>query len=179
MEFHQSKCVRLLESLYAMAMCSKVFLLSGKWFNSKMPWPCVCVHIWQCVSSGSGAEVGVLYQTVFILLSQFGSPCPEHVNSPTSAFNPGHCKLSVYSTGLSLKDQGEHPSRILAHIWDIRSTILFFHSPSQEGERGAHSISLNTPESPHLERTNLAARLPAMPGPHHSDSTNWLQPLET
>lgn len=69
-------------------------------------------------------------------------------------FNPGHHKAISQRSRFSLKARGEHPYYILAHVWDIRNMILFFHSPSSCGAEAyrVHSVSLNTAESPNLER---------------------------
>lgn len=105
------------------------------------------------------------------MLYQPGSPCSEHVNSPILMFNPGQHK-TIKETGLHLKGQDKPPYHILAHIGGYIRSVIFFSLLVGEGEAyRAHSISLNTLESPKLERTNHAAGPPKITSPHHSHST--------
>lgn len=165
--FHKLKCIRLLESFYNMDMFKKVFLLL---FNSKMPWVCMYIYTRVCVLF-QWQKWAKLYQPVFILLSQFGSPCPEHLNSPTFTFNPGH-HTTIKGAGLSLQDQGEHPPYISSYLGYQEQDLLFPFS-LQIGKRETYRvdfISLATPESPNLERTNVTDRPSKIANAHHSNS---------
>lgn len=58
------------------------------------------------MSSGLMAEVGHALSACFILLSQFVSPCPMHVNSLTLMANSGHHKTISQRNWFEPKGQG-------------------------------------------------------------------------
>lgn len=111
---------------------AKRFLCSPKTHftasHLRSPWMSMSASMWAWAYWQKSA---VLYQLVFIFLSQFGSPCPEHVNSPTLMFNPGHHKTITQRIGLGLEGRQATPSTVRSPIWDIRSMIFFFHPHSQ------------------------------------------------
>ena len=55
---------------------------------------CVCAYLRVAEFSSNGKSGLCLSACFYLLLSQFGSPCPEHVNSPILMFNTEHHKTT-------------------------------------------------------------------------------------